>query len=151
TSERLSAGASLTPSPVTGTVLPRSRATRTRRSLPSRVGRATRALRAGWAHLPLRRRAGDDGDPVELGGKLRIVPRLERAAEEDARMLDSGLERDRRGGRGVVSGDHDDLDAGSTGSHDGLAAPVAERVGEADQGTHLEWTGVPAPGNAHRP
>ena len=94
TSARCRAGASLTPSPVTATVRPAARATRTSRSFCSGVDRATTWSRPSSAV----RRASSQ--------PARSSP------TDDAIGVEPGLGGDRRGRQRMVAGHDDDLDPG---------------------------------------
>ena len=114
-SARLSAGASLTPSPVIATTLP------------------LRFSMLDEAHLVLRRDARDDADPVDLVLELVVAQRRELGARQSA-PLDPELGGDRRGGRGVVAGDHAHADPRLLAAGDRVPRLLARRVDDPDEG-----------------
>ena len=112
-SAALSAGASLTPSPVIATT-----------SLH-------RLQRLGDAHLVLGHDAREDDLAGERLLERVVVHLLEVGAGDDVRVGrrdDADLARDRLGGQAVVAGDHDDADAGGVALGDGVGDLGARRV-----------------------
>ena len=95
TSARRSAGVSLTPSPVTATTSPRAWSASTSRSLSAGVTRAKTLAAAG------------------ASSRLRGVRRSSSAPVSGALIAEAERAGDRRGGDGVVAGQHRDVDTES--------------------------------------
>ena len=121
-SAALSAGASLTPSPVIATTSPRAFSARTMRSFCSGT------TRAKMLTSPMRSASCVVAHLGELG------------AGDELRRLASGRSRARCDVAvpGIVAGDHDDADAGRVRLGDRLRHALADRVLQADQADELE-------------
>ena len=116
-SAALSAGASLTPSPVIATTAPRRCSACTIRSLCSGFTRAYTDTVATVCVERLRRTCAPAPAPVTA------VP-----IARDAELL-----RDDGSGLRMIAGDHHRADAGPPGTRDGVACLIARRIDHADE------------------